>query len=70
MFIKPFTNFIAALTLAWAYSAAAVELPVELYGKINISYDSHDPGDDDFKSNASRIGVTGAYPLASGLSLI
>lgn len=58
------------LAVAWDQTAAAVELPVELYGKINISYDSHDPGDDDFKSNASRIGVKGEYALESGVSII
>ena len=59
-----------AAAAIWAQFAGAVELPVDLYGKVNISHDSHDPGDDDFKSNASRIGVKGAYELDSGLSII
>ncbi|MCB1644413.1 MAG: porin [Pseudomonadales bacterium] len=50
--------------------ASAVDLPVTLYGKINVSYDSRDNADDDFFSNTSRLGLKGDYELNDRLSVI
>ena len=53
-----------------AGSTWAAEIPVDLYGRINISMDNADPGDDDWESNASRLGLKGSYDLSDGLSVI
>ncbi|MBJ39947.1 MAG: hypothetical protein CMD83_16030 [Gammaproteobacteria bacterium] len=60
----------AGMAMAFCQGAHAVELPVELYGKVNVSRDSADPGNDDWKSNASRVGVKGGYELDGGLEVI
>jgi len=53
-----------------AESARAVDLPMSLYGKLNVSYDAADPGDSDWSSNASRIGIKGSYALDSDYSIV
>lgn len=54
----------------FAAAAAAVEIPAEFYGKVNISRDNPDPGADDWSSNASRLGLKGTYKLNESLSVI
>lgn len=47
--------------------------PLTVYGKINVSAQSADEGDESFselKSNASRFGLKGDYALDGGLTLI
>jgi len=66
-FIATLFALIAALA---AQSVSAVDLPLNLYGKVNISYDTKDPGKNDWQSNASRIGIKGSYQLHPEYSVI
>lgn len=56
-----------------AKSKAQENEVAEFYGKVNISIQATEEGDDSFnelKSNASRVGVKGKYTLDSGLKAI
>lgn len=51
-------------------TATAVQLDSQFYGKLNLSYDSFDPGQDDWVSNASRVGLKGSYAPNDSLKVI
>lgn len=53
--------FVSANTLAEPFS-------LDLYGKLNLSYDTVASGEDDSTSNASRIGIKGEHWFSSGLA--
>ena len=61
---------IYALILCGAPALAGTDIPVELYGEINVSYDSNDPGDADWESYVSRLGLKGAYKLNGNLQIV
>ena len=57
---------LASATLASTYAAE----PLTVYGKLNVTAQSNDDGDDattTIQSNASRFGVKGAFELSSSL---
>jgi predicted porin len=63
------TTLICA-TACCTVSAAAVDLPVELYGKLNVSRDEADTGASDWVNNDSRIGLKGEYQTSGGISVV
>lgn len=61
-----YKSLIASAVLASSMSAFAVDLPVTVYGKLNISAQSNDDDVDDetrIQSNASRLGVKGDFDI-------
>lgn len=58
------------LALLVSGQAAALELNSKFYGEVNIAYDLASPGDNDFQSWVSRIGVKGEVPLTEGAAVI
>ena len=66
------TLALAVLSSA-SYTVSAVELPVDIYGKANVSVQISDDGSDSFtevKSNASRIGLKGTHALNEDLAVV
>ena len=61
---------ITMVLLTGANTAFAADIPVELYGKLNLSFDHVDPGSEDWISNASRLGIKGQYNFTDSLSLV
>ncbi|MBU2891895.1 porin [Colwellia sp. D2M02] len=69
---------VLAMSSALSLSAIAAEKEqeeeiIDFYGKLNISIQATEEGDDSFnemKSNASRVGVKGQYTLDHGLTAI
>lgn len=66
-----FRKFLACiLALFVSLNGHGLTLESEVYGLINISHDSSDNVDDDWRSNASRLGIKGEYILGDSLSLV
>jgi predicted porin len=61
--------FLVAMILI-SSTTSAVELNTTFYGKLNLSYNQVDPGEDDWVSNASRVGIKGAYPLTESTKIV
>ena len=51
-------------------AASAVNLTTDLYGKFNVSRDFLEARDDEWLSNASRIGVRGNYSISETLRIV
>lgn len=63
------TLLVSALTMASLASAQAAE-PITVYGKLNVSVQNNDEAGESetvVQSNASRLGVKGAFELSSSL---
>jgi len=58
------------LLLVVTNTTFAVDLNTKLYGKFNVSYDFLDVLDNDWVSNASRIGFKGNYPVTGGMQIV
>lgn len=58
------------LTVNSVSTANAVTFDSELYGKLNISRDYVETGDDGWVSNVSKLGIKGNYGISDSLSLI
>jgi predicted porin len=73
--MKFITSYLASLPLLLAAtlgseSVLAIDLPATLYGKINISYDMVKDAENNWASNASRLGVKGSYELDTDLAVV
>jgi len=64
------TRFLLILALLISGQTSALELNSKFYGEVNVAYDSSSPGDSDFQSWVSRIGVKGDVPLTENTSVI
>lgn len=62
----------ASMLLGFAGSAVAADVPVSVYGKLNVTFENVDKGDSqtELKSNASRVGVKGAAALSDDLEAV
>jgi predicted porin len=58
------------LLLVVTNTTFAVDLNTKLYGKFNVSYDYLDVLDNDWVSNASRIGLKGNYPVTDAMEIV
>jgi predicted porin len=58
------------LLLVSSNAASAIDLTTDLYGKFNVSRDFLEARDDDWLSNASRLGIRGDYPISETLRIV
>ncbi|MDK1023546.1 MAG: porin [Gammaproteobacteria bacterium] len=65
-----FKQLTLIVLLVISNAASAIGLNTNLYGKINISRDFLEERNNDWISNASRIGVKGNYPISETLRIV